>query len=392
MHVMTEPMSKGGTSGSAWTAAAVLGFALVGVLRRQQGTEPAGPRPPLPANAPPDAARTGMRAAGGQGTGGQGTGGKGAGEKGAGEKGRINDAKAGTDGKPTEHPPGFLGIARSVYDRFGNDNISLVAAGVAFYVMLSIFPALAAMVSLYALVGNPDDVASRIQDYSYLLPPEAMKLIIDGLHNFAKTAGSTLSWALATSLVLALWSARNGISSIMTGLNIAYEEIETRSFVVQTAIALGLTLGAILFAIVVVFAVAVIPILLNFLPFGSVAGTLLNFARWPILAVLVALGFALIYRVGPCRKDASWRWISWGSGIATVLWLAGSILFSVYVGKFGSYDATYGALGAVVILLLWLWVSALVLLVGAEIDDELDERASRTGSPVAPVAPGKGKA
>ncbi|RYB05670.1 YihY/virulence factor BrkB family protein [Lichenibacterium ramalinae] len=387
MHVMTEPMSKGGTSGSAWTAAAVLGFALVGVLRRQQGTEPAGPRPPLPANAPPDAARTGMRAAGGQGTGG-----KGAGEKGAGEKGRINDAKAGTDGKPTEHPPGFLGIARSVYDRFGNDNISLVAAGVAFYVMLSIFPALAAMVSLYALVGNPDDVASRIQDYSYLLPPEAMKLIIDGLHNFAKTAGSTLSWALATSLVLALWSARNGISSIMTGLNIAYEEIETRSFVVQTAIALGLTLGAILFAIIVVFAVAVIPILLNFLPFGSVAGTLLNFARWPILAVLVALGFALIYRVGPCRKDASWRWISWGSGIATVLWLAGSILFSVYVGKFGSYDATYGALGAVVILLLWLWVSALVLLVGAEIDDELDERASRTGSPVAPVAPGKGKA
>ncbi|WP_165361282.1 YihY/virulence factor BrkB family protein [Lichenibacterium ramalinae] len=384
---MTEPMSKGGTSGSAWTAAAVLGFALVGVLRRQQGTEPAGPRPPLPANAPPDAARTGMRAAGGQGTGG-----KGAGEKGAGEKGRINDAKAGTDGKPTEHPPGFLGIARSVYDRFGNDNISLVAAGVAFYVMLSIFPALAAMVSLYALVGNPDDVASRIQDYSYLLPPEAMKLIIDGLHNFAKTAGSTLSWALATSLVLALWSARNGISSIMTGLNIAYEEIETRSFVVQTAIALGLTLGAILFAIIVVFAVAVIPILLNFLPFGSVAGTLLNFARWPILAVLVALGFALIYRVGPCRKDASWRWISWGSGIATVLWLAGSILFSVYVGKFGSYDATYGALGAVVILLLWLWVSALVLLVGAEIDDELDERASRTGSPVAPVAPGKGKA
>ena len=365
---MTEHLPKGAPSRSAWTAAAVLGFALVGLLKHQSPAGPSGPRPTLPATRPPDAPRMGPATAG------------------------HSDAKAGSDGKATQHPPGLLGIARSVFDRFGNDNISLVAAGVAFYVMLSIFPALAAMVSLYALVGNPDDVASRIQDYSYLLPPEAMKLIIDGLHNFAKTAGSTLSWALATSVVLALWSARNGISSIMTGLNIAYEEIETRSFIVQTAIALGLTLGAVVFAVIVVFAVAVVPILLNFLPFGSLAATLLNYARWPILAVLVALGFGVIYRVGPCRRDASWRWITWGSGIATVLWLAGSILFSVYVGKFGSYDATYGALGAVVILLLWLWVSALVLLIGAEIDDELDERASRTGSPTAPVAPGKGKA
>ena len=364
---MTDPISKGSPSGSAWTAAAVLGFALVGLLRREAAAGPGGARLNLPATRPEGAPGAGGKApAAGQG-----------------------DAKPGTAGKPTQHPPGFLGIARSVFDRFGNDNISLVAAGVAFYVMLSIFPALAAMVSLYALVGNPDDVANRIQDYSYLLPPEAMKLITDGLHNFAKTAGSTLSWALATSLLLALWSARAGISSIMTGLNIAYEELETRSFVAQTAIALGLTFGAILFAVVVVFAVAVVPIILKFLPFGSLAATVLDYARWPILAVLVALGFGLIYRVGPCRRDASWRWITWGSGIATVLWLAGSILFSVYVGRFGSYDATYGALGAVVVLLLWLWVSALVLLVGAEIDDELDERASRTGSPTAPIPPGK---
>ena len=358
---MNEPSSKG----SAWTAVAVLGFALVGILKRQPAG--AGNAAAYPSRVEPAARNASVGSA-------------------------PSDAKAGSDGEPTKHPPGFFGIARAVFDRFGNDNISLVAAGVAFYVMLSIFPALAAMVSLYALVGNPDDVASRVQDYSYLLPPAAMKLITDGLHNFAKTAGSTLSWALATSLVLALWSARNGISSIMTGLNIAYEETETRSFIVQTAIALGLTLGAIVFAVVAVFAVAVIPIILNFLPFGSLLGTVLNFARWPVLAVLVAFGFAVVYRVGPSREEANWRWISWGSIIATVLWLGGSVLFSVYVGKFGSYDATYGALGAVVVLLLWLWVSALVLLIGAEIDGELDQRASLTGSPLAPVPAGKGRA
>ena len=363
---MNEPISKGAPSGSAWTAVAVLGFALVGLLKRQQFAPGQGGPSALP-----EPSRVGVNAD-------------------ASGKPALatSKAKAGTDGQPAKHPPGFLGVARSVYDRFNNDNISLVAAGVAFYVMLSIFPALAAMVSLYALVGNPDDVANRVQDYSYILPPEAMKLIVTGLHNFAKTAGSTLSWALATSLVLALWSARNGISSIMTRLNIAYEEVETRSFIVQTAIALGLTLGAILFAVVIVFAVAVIPIILNFLPFGSVAGTLLNFARWPILAILVVLGFAVIYRYGPSRKEASWRWISWGSAIGTLLWLIGSVVFSIYVSKFGSYDATYGALGAVVVLLLWLWVSALTLLIGAEIDGELDQRASLTGSPLAPVPAG----
>ncbi len=367
---MTEAKSKGENSGRAWTTVAVLGFALVGVLRGQQGSSSSLSPAAAPARgiAPKKTPGSPSASVG------------------------TSDAKAGSDGKPTEHPPGFMGIARSVFDRFGNDNISLVAAGVAFYVMLSIFPALAAMVSLYALVGNPDDVAARIQDYSYLLPPEAMKLITDGLHNFAKTAGSTLTWALVTSVLLALWSARAGVSSVMTGLNIAYEEVETRSFIVQTLIALGLTIGGVFFAVVVIFAVAIIPIILNILPFGPFFATVLNFARWPILAVLVVLGFAVIYRYGPSRKDASWRWITWGSGIATLLWLAGSILFSIYVGKFGSYEATYGALGAVVILLLWLWVSALVLLIGAEIDGELDQRATNAGSPLAAVPPGKAKA
>ena len=158
----------------------------------------------------------------------------------------------------------------------------------------------------------------------------------------------------------------------------------------QNVIALALTLGAIVFAIVVILAVAVVPVVLKFLSLSGLAATLVDVLRWPVLAVLVILGFAVIYRYAPSRTNASWRWITWGSAIATVLWLIGSFVFSFYVSKFGSYDATYGSLGAVVILLLWFWVSALILLVGAEIDAELDARASVTGSPLAAAPPGSG--
>ena len=344
--------------GSAWTAIAVLGFALVGALKRPAGSlQPTGG---LPAAA--------------QGTGNTASSG--------------STSRPGASDKPTQHPPGVMGIGRAVFDRFGRDNISLVAAGVAFYVMLSIFPALAAMVSLYALVGNPDDVASRISEYGNLLPPEALKLITDGLHNFAKTAGSTLSTALVTSVILALWTARAGMSSVMTGLNIAYEETEQRSFIVQVVVALAMTVGAVILAVFVIVAIAVIPIVLKFLYLNSISAMLINLARWPILAILVVVGFAVTYRYGPSRRRPNWRWISWGSVVATVLWMVGSFGFSIYVSKFGSYDATYGTLGAVVVLLLWLWVSALVLLVGAEIDAELDQRATATGSPLGAVASG----
>ncbi len=280
--------------GSAWTAIAVLGFALVGVLKRPVGAVPGASGLAAAAQRPGTDAKS------------------------------AETSRPGASDEPTQHPPGVMGVGRAVFDRFGRDNISLVAAGVAFYVMLSIFPALAAMVSLYALVGNPDDVANRIADYGNLLPPEALKLITDGLHNFAKTAGSTLSTALATSVLLALWSARAGISSIMTGLNIAYEETEKRSFVVQTLVALGLTIGGVVFAVLIVLALAVVPIVLKFLYLGSFAETLFNIARWPVLAILVTAGFAVFYRYGPSRRRAHWRWISWGSCIATAF-VAGRI-------------------------------------------------------------------
>ena len=284
-----------------------------------------------------------------------------------------------------EHAPGVVGIAKAVFGRFGRDNISLVAAGVAFYILAAIFPALAAMVSIYGLFADPSQVANRISGLDGILPPEALKIITDGLDSFAHKSGSHLSFALVISLIIALWSARAGVSSVMTGLNIAYKEKEKRSFIVQNVVALVLTLGGIVFAMVAVVAVAIVPAALALLHLDGFAAQILSFGRWPVLAALVIVGFAVMYRYAPSRTNPNWTWISWGSGIAAVLWMVGSAIFSFYVSHFGSYQATYGALAAVVVLLLWFWVSAVVLLLGAEIDDEINLRATKTNSPLAAI-------
>ena len=353
---------QGQKADSALTTLAVLSFALVGLFSKRSAAAKQPAPGPQQGGASPQEGRSPLGAG----------------------------SDPGSAAPPVEHPAGLIGIAKSLFARIGRDNITLVAAGVAFYLMLALFPALAALVSLYALVGDPADVARRIGEYGSLLPPEALKLITDGLEGFAKKSGSALSLALVTSVLFALWSARAGISSVMTGLNIAYEETEKRSFIMQNVIALVLTLGAVVFAILVILAVAVIPVVLKFLDLSDLAANLLDLLRWPLLAVLVSLGFAVMYRWAPSRSHPRWRWISWGSVIATVLWLLGSFVFSFYVSRFGSYDATYGALGAVVILLLWFWVSALVLLVGAEIDAELDQRDTKAGSPANPLPPSSG--
>ncbi|WP_131118668.1 YihY/virulence factor BrkB family protein [Lichenihabitans psoromatis] len=279
------------------------------------------------------------------------------------------------------HRPGLVGVMWSVVDRIGRDNVSMVAAGVAFYTLLAIFPALAAIVSLYGLFGDPAEVSRQIAPFSEILPREALTLINDGLTSFVAKKSSQFNIALVTGVLLALWSARAGMASVMTGLNIAYEETERRSLVVQNLVALGMTFAAILIAIAIVFAIGIIPAALALLHVPTQLATTIALARWPLLAVIILLGFAVLYRFAPCRQKAKWEWITWGSATATALWLGGSWLFSFYVGHFGSYDATYGSLGAVVVLLLWFWVAALVFLLGAEVDAELHARARATGSP-----------
>ena len=263
-------------------------------------------------------------------------------------------------------------ISKNVVRRVGRHNLSLVAAGVAFYAMTAIFPAIAALVSVYGLFGDPRAIEQQIASYSDLLPTNSLKLLTDALENFAGNSNSTLNVALIISVGLASWSAKAGVSSLMTGLNIANETVEKRSFIVQQIVALALTVGATILAIVGLAAFALLPTLLRFLPLTEGDKSLLGLARWPLLAILVCFGLAVTYRLGPSMEHPTWKWVTWGAAIATALWLAASALFSSYVSHFGSYDATYGALAAPVILLLWFWLGALAVLAGAEIDAELE--------------------
>ena len=290
-------------------------------------------------------------------------------------------AQVNPDPVPVTHRPGVIGIMWSIVDRVARDNVSMVAAGVAFYALLAIFPALAAIVSLYGLFSDPMEVGRQIASLAYILPPEALKLFTDGLQSFVSKSSSQFNIALVTGLVLAIWSARAGMAAVMTGLNIAYQETERRSLIVQNLTAIAMTFAAVILAISIVFAVGIIPAALALVHVPPAIATVIGLVRWPILAAVILTGFAVLYRFAPCRRSPQWRWITWGSATATTFWILGSVLFSFYVSHFGSYDATYGSLGAVVVLLLWLWVAALFFLMGAEVDAELHARALTTGSP-----------
>lgn len=198
--------------------------------------------------------------------------------------------------------------------------------------------------------------------------------MLDALTALVNKANSKLNLAVLVGLGIAVWSARAGIAALMTGLNIAYEEAETRGFIKQQVVALSLTFGALLFAGVVVLALAVIPAAISVLPLSDPQRTTLGLARWPVLAALMMIGVAILYRFAPSRRQPQWRWISWGAALATAVWISASAGFSYYVSRFGSYDAMYGSLGAVMVLLLWLWLSAFVLLIGATLNAESEHQ------------------
>jgi membrane protein len=271
-------------------------------------------------------------------------------------------------------------IAVNVLVRIGRDNLLLVAAGVAFYAMTAIFPAIAAFVSIYGIFADPSQAESQVGGYSGLIPPVSLRLLTDALQSFASKSNSTLSFALIISVLVALWSAKAGLSSLMTGLNIANETTEKRNIIVQQGTALLLTFGAVIFAGFALAAIALLPVVVDVLPLTDRGKAVLGLGRWPLLAIVICFALAVLYRFGPYRERAKWRWITLGSAIATALWLGGSGLFSFYVSHFSSYDKTYGSLAAPVVLLLWFWLSALVVLVGAEIDAEMahaDGKAAR---------------
>jgi membrane protein len=272
----------------------------------------------------------------------------------------------------------------AVVQRISRDNLTLVAAGVAFYAMLAIFPAIAAFISVYGVFADPVSVQSQINNLSAFLPNEVLSLLEGAVSSFASKGRTQLNMAALIGFVLALWSAKSGTSSLMTGLNIANDAEEKRSYVMQQVAALSLTLFTVVLAIIALAAVALVPAATRFLYLEGALRIALEWGRWPILAIVIELAFAVIYRFGPCKARPKWRWITMGAAVATLFWLLGSAGFSFYVSHFGGYDKTYGSLAAVVILLLWLWVTALVILIGAEIDAELTTTQGQGARPVRP--------
>lgn len=281
-----------------------------------------------------------------------------------------------TAAAPSEIPPaGWKDIVWRTWRGFMRDRAPLVASGIAFTAVMALFPALAAFVSLYGLFS---DVATARQDLAILtglVPATVLTFIGEQMVRIAEERQASLSLTFAASLLLALWSATAGVKALFNGLNVAYEEDEKRNFFQLNLIAIGFTLGGVVFFILSSIVVLATPVALNML---NIDPKLLPLAllRWPILFVVALAGLSLVYRFGPSRERAKWRWVSWGGVLAATLWLAGSAGFSWYVSNFATYNATYGSLGAVFGFLTWMWLSAVIVLTGAELNAEIEHQTA----------------
>lgn len=289
---------------------------------------------------------------------------------------------------PAQIPPaGWKDIVWRAYKETGRDNISLVAGGLTYYMLLALFPALVVLVSLYGLFSNPADVHQQMQALSATMPGGAQDVIGTELDQIAKSSGGALSFGVVVGFLVALYSASRGMSGMIMALNIAYEQQETRGFIRLFLLALALTALVIAFGIIALVLVAGVPAVVAAAGFGAVTKWVVLILEWPLLLVLLMGMLAVLYRYAPDRREAQWRWISPGAAVATVLWLTGSILFTIYVAHFSDYNKTYGSLGALIGMLTWMYLSAYVVLFGAEINAEAERQTRRdtTGGPEKPM-------
>lgn len=280
--------------------------------------------------------------------------------------------------KPEQIPKlGWLDILFRVKQQVSRDNTALIAAGVAFYGLLALFPAIVSIISIWALMFDTQQITQQIAAISRVLPPEAAELVRQQAEQAGEGAGAGMNLAAIGGILLTLYSSSKGMKGLMEGLNIIYGEQEKRSLVKKTSITLALTLGAIVVTLVTLGTIIVIPATVALLGLDNVTGTLINLARWPLLLIVAMLALAILYRYAPDRANPRWHWISIGSITAVLLWIAGSIGFSLYVRSFGNFNQTYGSLGAFVILLMWFWLSAFIVLMGAQLNSEMEHQTKR---------------
>jgi membrane protein len=276
--------------------------------------------------------------------------------------------------RPTEIPArGWIQVAKRGWREAKADQVPLLAAGVAFYAFLAIFPALIAIVSIYGLFADPSTIANQLNSLTAALPDEAAQIITDQVTTLSSRR-QTLGISLLLAVLIALWSASAGISNLLTAINVAYDEEEKRGFVKKRLMSLGLTLAAIVFMVIILALVAVLPPLLKAV-FGTGAlRWVLQILGWLVMVVLVAAGLAILYRLGPDRDAPRMKWVSVGAVVATFVWLVASIGFSIYTSTFGNYAKTYGVFAGIVVLLFWLWLTMYAILLGAEINAEAEQQ------------------
>ena len=347
-----------GSSLGAWDIAATLG--LVAVAFIVERTAPAdNTKPALPPKEGRNASTAGLASEDGN---------------------RGRDAAS-----PSDIPAkGWKDILWRVYGNVSDHRILALAAGMTYYSILAIFPALAALVAIYGLFTDPTSIAKHLDEASGFIPGGAAEVAREQLTRVASNGGSTLGFTFAIGLIISLWSANAAMKALFDTLNIVYGEHEKRGFLKLNAMSLGFTLAGIAFILSALAAVVIIPIILEYLGLSNAADLLIRIARWPAMFLALAIGLSLIYRFGPSRKAPRWRWITWGSAAATIMWIVASALFSFYAANFGTFNETYGSLGAAIGFMTWLWISAIAILLGAELNAEMEHQTKRdttTGGP-----------
>lgn len=280
--------------------------------------------------------------------------------------------------RPREVPPrGWLDVLKRTRQGIRDTNASIIAAGVAFYAFLALVPALIAVVAIYGLVANPADVKDQITSFTSAAPRDAQRLLSNQLSSITRGAGGGTGIAAAIAIGAALWSASSGIAALNTGLTVVNRENETRGMLKRRLLALVLTLFAVAGVLVMLALVVALPSLLDSAGISGIGRTALELARWPLLAIFLLDGLAVIYRYGPQRRRPMWRWVTPGAVVAMLVGLAASIGFSIYVSLLGNYNKTYGALGAIIVVLLWLYLMAFAVLFGAALNAELEHQTTR---------------
>ncbi|WP_281969136.1 YihY/virulence factor BrkB family protein [Roseovarius nanhaiticus] len=277
-------------------------------------------------------------------------------------------------------------IGLRIKDEMASDHIGLIAAGVAFYALLAIFPALTALLAIGGLLVEPSQIITQLQTLTEIVPQEVADIIIDQAESVAGSREGGLGLAAVLGILIALYSSSKGVGSLMEGLNVAYDEEEERGFIWLKVVTLALTTALILGVVIALVLMMAVPAALAFVQLGPVVEIVIIGASWLLLLVLLAVALACLYRFGPDRDQPEWRWTSPGALLACAVWLVASIGFAIYAANFGSYNESFGSLGGAIVLLTWLWISAYVVLMGAEVNAEM-EAQTRHDTTIGPDEP-----